>query len=125
MSEIVAPYPREAGFSCEDGNKEIMNQKLLMRMFSSVSAPVEVGRMDPGLGVNHMSHMRHSQELPRSDCEPTHPSEITAYVFITHFHPLHIKKSMLHYSKPSVSQTRFQRISYLANKVRWLEIHRN
>lgn len=69
-------------------------------MFFSVSAPVEVGRMDTGLGVNHMSHMRHSQELPRSDCEPAHPSEITAYVFIAHFHALHTQASVLHYTKP-------------------------
>lgn len=56
-----------------------------MSMISSVSAPVEVGRMDPGLGVNLYGSMR-SQDLqnrPKPGCELTHLTDITEYVLIT------------------------------------------
>ena len=62
----------------------LRNLVLMMVVFALVSAPVEVGRMDPGLGVNMYGPARHTQELlnrPKSGCELTHPSEMAEYVF--------------------------------------------
>lgn len=95
ISEAFVLYLRKLVFPDGDDNKIMIyeNDALIVSILSSVSAPVEVGRMDPSLGVNLYGPMRHSQELqnrPKSGCELTHPTDITEYVSTTSSHPLYL-----------------------------------